>query len=68
MHAAVRQQKIKGRGGKGKVVVAGSLQRPENGEPSKVHAAVVEQRDNPTLQAYVRSTVEPGSTLYSDKL
>jgi transposase-like protein len=63
MHKNVRARKITGTGGKGKVIVAGVLQR--GGE---IRAAVVPDTRRPTLQAGVREHVEKGSAVYSDSL
>ncbi len=62
MHADVRKRKIThGRGGNDKTIVVGALERG-----GQVRATVVPDRKGPTLDAFVRDTVEPGVTLYSD--
>lgn len=69
MHKSVKARKLEGPGGWGhRTIVAGTLNRAENGETSKVRAQVVPDRGVPALQAHVRENVERGTTLYTDKL
>ncbi len=63
MHAGKRAEKIKGRGPKGKAIVAAVLERG-----GKVRARVVNKRKKADLQSLVRGNVEAGSVLYSDEL
>ncbi len=61
MHRDKRDRRIQGTGGKGKVAVMGLLER--NG---KVRAKVINDATQLTLQAEVRSNVEPGAELFTD--
>jgi transposase-like protein len=63
MHKDVRIRRITGTGGKDKIAVLGILQRG-----GKVCTAVVKNRKKNTLDAAVRSNVEPGSAVYTDTL
>jgi transposase-like protein len=63
MHLSKRKEKIKGTGFSGKAVVHGMLER--GGE---VRCAVVPNYRINTLQKRVRENVEPGASLYTDKL
>lgn len=63
MHVHARRAKITGTGGKDKIAVLGVLERG-----GKVRAYVVADRRRDTLQARVRSNVEPGSNIYTDAL
>jgi transposase-like protein len=67
MHADVRERKIQGRRGgqSGKAVVAGALERSEDGT-SRVRARVVPNSKADTLRSHVHDVVEPGATLYTD--
>ena len=60
MHTDKRAEKIRGRGPKGKAVVAAVLERG-----GKVRAKVVSTRKKRDLQSLVRENVEAGSALYS---
>jgi transposase-like protein len=62
MHASKREAKISGTGGRGKTAVLGMLER--HGE---VTAMVVPNVQRHTLQSEVRTNVESGTTLYTDK-
>ena len=62
MHAHKREQVIKGRGSIGKTAVVGAKDRRTN----RVSAAVIDNVDQPTLQGFVASTVEPGAKVYTD--
>ena len=52
-----------GRGGVGKVVVAGAKDRATN----RVSAAVIESTDKPTLHGFVADRAAPGATVYTDE-
>jgi transposase-like protein len=69
MHKDKREQLIQGRGPVGKAIVAGLLERgnKETGETSRMMASVVADRSAETLQAQVRATVQPGSTVMTDE-
>jgi transposase-like protein len=52
-----------------KSVVAGAIRRADTpGASSRVTASVVPDRLNPTLRQYVKDTIEPGTTVYTDLL
>jgi hypothetical protein len=61
MHAKRREKMIRGRGGIGKAIVQGLLER--GGE---ARMAVVPRTDDETLQSNVRRNVAAGETVYSD--
>ena len=61
MHKWKREQKIQGRGGVGKTIVMGILER--HGE---VRTQIIKDRDAETLQGIVRENVEEGSNVYTD--
>jgi transposase-like protein len=63
MHKHIRERKITGTGGKGKIVVAGIMER--GGE---MRAMVVSDTKGKTLQARVTAHVEPGAIVYTDAL
>jgi transposase-like protein len=63
MHAAQRQRRITGTGGKDKTAVMGILERG-----GTIRTVVVESRRKKTLQAEVHKYVEVGAALYSDAL
>ncbi len=58
-----KREAMTGRGTVGKAIVAGVKDR----ETGKVIARKVEGTDKKTLQGFVRDTVEPGATLYTDE-
>ncbi len=64
MHAHIRKERIHGPI-ENKTIVAGALNRSDGG-PSQVRAQVVANQRHGTLQKYVHTNVEPGSTLYTD--
>ncbi|MDQ6947878.1 MAG: IS1595 family transposase [Actinomycetota bacterium] len=68
MHKSDRARKITGTGGKDKTIVAGVLNRGDDGEVSKVRAGVVSERTAPVLQSEVRESVAKGATVYTDAL
>ena len=63
MHAAKRERRIKGTGGKDKTAVLGVLERKGN-----VRALVIPNRRRKALQQEVRKHVAAGSALYTDAL
>ena len=63
MHQDKREAKITGRGGSGKTIVMGLLER--HGD---VRAKVIEDTKRETLHAEVKENVATGSTLYTDGL
>ena len=63
MHPAKRREKISGRGGVGKAIVHGLLERG-----GKVRCEVVADQKRKTLQPIIRENVAPGSTVYTDSL
>jgi transposase-like protein len=63
MHAEKRAARIPGRGPKGKVLVAGLLERGGN-----VHAVVVPTRRRRVLQSEIREHVLAGSAIFTDEL
>jgi len=63
MHKSVRERRIKGTGGSGKVAVMGLLDR--HGE---VRAKVIPNTKRTTLHEEVRSNVESGSEVFTDAL
>lgn len=66
MHKARRKKAISGTGGSGKTAVMGILRRKGPKGGSKVKAAVIPNVTKDTLHGHVRSTVAPGSKLYTD--
>jgi transposase-like protein len=64
MHASKRGKKIRGRSTVGKTVVMGLLER----ETGRFGYRMVSDVKTGTLDAHVRSAVEPGSALYTDAL
>jgi hypothetical protein len=63
MHAKKRAEKIQGRGGVGKAIVIGVLERG-----GKVRTRVIPNTRRATAQAEVREHVEPGSLACTDAL
>ncbi len=63
MHKSRREEVIKGRGGIGKAIVQGLLER--DGE---VRCVVVENQKRGTLQKFVRDNVARGSAVFTDAL
>jgi hypothetical protein len=55
-----------GRGGVGKAIVQGLIERNESGGKSRVKAQVVPNTTALTLQGTLTQQVEPGSTVYTD--
>jgi len=63
MHKDKREERIKGRGTTGKVIVMGLLERK-----GEVRAQVIGNIKRKTLQDQIASHVEPGSEVHSDQL
>jgi ISXO2-like transposase domain/Transposase zinc-ribbon domain len=68
MHRGRRKLAITGSGPVGKTAVFGILQRSRGENPSRVRANVVPDVGRDTLQGHIRSTVKPGTTLYTDAM
>lgn len=66
MHKNRRKKAVKGTGGAGKTVVMGILERKGRHATSRVRARVLQNVQRATLHKEVRSTVTPGSRLYTD--
>ncbi|MCA1564943.1 MAG: IS1595 family transposase [Acidobacteria bacterium] len=64
MHRDVRDRRIKGTGGAGKVIVMGLLER--HGEGSKVRTKIVLDRSERTMQGVVRENVKSGCDVMTD--
>jgi transposase-like protein len=67
MHKVDRARRIHGTGGLDKTMVVGTLQRTNNGVPSRVIASVLPDRTHATLHAYIGANVVQGATIYSDQ-
>lgn len=68
MHKGVRERKIKGTGGVGKVAVMGLLERHGPDRQSRIRTQIVKNRRKRTLANEVRNNVEPGSQVFTDAL
>jgi len=66
MHPHKRKKAITARGGIGKTVVLGILQRSRPESPSRVRAGVIPNVQRYTLHGAIHSTVERGSTVFTD--
>lgn len=66
MHTAKRERAIQGRGGVGKAIVHGLLQRTTASQPSQVRAKVVPDTEAGTLMPAILSNVERGTAIYTD--
>lgn len=66
MHAARRARVITGRGGAGKTIVHGLLERGIGGEPSQVRASVIPDTEAGTLVPEIAHNVAPSATIYTD--
>jgi hypothetical protein len=64
MHKNVRERRITGPGGSGKVIVMGLLER--HGEGSKVRTRIVLDSSEKTMQGVVRENVESGCEVMTD--
>jgi transposase-like protein len=67
MHHERREALIQGRGGVGKAIVMGILERRETDGTSQVMATVVPDRSADILQEQIYSNVEPGSQVCTDE-
>ena len=65
---AAKRKKLTGRGGVGKTIVHGMLQRTTEDQPSQVRVKVVPNQKRSTLWAEIRRSVKKGETVYTDKL
>lgn len=68
MHWEERQRKITGRGGVGKTIVHGILERGTEEKASQVRAEVIDAADSETLRHRLAVNVQRDSTVYSDAL
>jgi transposase-like protein len=66
MHYHKRKERITARGGVGKTVVMGILQRSRPEKLSRVRAGVVPNVQRYTLHGAIHSTVERGTTVFTD--
>ncbi|PWU01391.1 MAG: DDE transposase [Terriglobia bacterium] len=62
MHKSVRERRIKGRGGNGKDLVLGILDRASG----RIKTKVIPNRDKETLHSEIQANVEHGSNVYTD--
>ena len=67
MHPERRKQAITGTGGAGKTAVLGILQRSRPGVLSRVRAGVIPNTQKVILHGAIKSTVEAGATIYTDR-
>ena len=67
MHRARRKRIIKGTGGHDKTAVMGLLERPRNAPHSLVRTTVLNDVTQRTMQGEVRSHVEQGTNLFTDR-
>lgn len=68
MHREKRERKITGRGGVGKAIVHGMLERGIDGEPSQVRASVVPNTEAETLMPELAQNVERETVVCTDAL
>lgn len=66
MHREKRERTITGRGGVGKAIVHGLLERGSDGEPSQVHASVVPNTEAETLMPEILRHVERDTVVCTD--
>lgn len=66
MHKTKREAVIKGRGGVGKAIVMGVLERGRKGNASQVVATVIPDTKKETLQTKIQDTVRKGSRVNTD--
>lgn len=67
MHYSKRKRVIKGTGPMSKVAVMGLLER-HGPDGSKVRTRILKTTRRPELHGHIRNAVEPGATVYTDKL
>src|SRR5207245_2896611 len=68
MHADRRRKVLRGRtGGIGKTAVFGLLERPKDGNRSKVQARVIPESWRDEVRGIIKDTVAPGTQIYSDE-
>lgn len=68
MHKSVRERKITGTGGMGKVAVMGLLERHGKDGHSRVRTQVIPNTRRESVQAPIREHVAPGSQVMTDAL
>lgn len=68
MHKSKKEKKILGRGGVGKAIVHGLLERGDKSKDkaSSVHAAVIPNTEQGTLMTEIRANVDKNATIYTD--
>lgn len=66
MHAKKRERRIMGRGGVGKAIVHGLLQRTSPDGPSQVTAQVIGRADEETIRERLAVNVAKDATVYTD--
>lgn len=66
MHKARRAKVITGTGNVNKTAVLGILERSRGESASRIRAGVIQAANRATLHGAINSTVEPGSTVYTD--
>lgn len=66
MHSARRERVITGRGGIGKTIVHGLLERGSDDEPSQVRAAVIPNTEQVTIMSRILRNVEADSIVCTD--
>lgn len=66
MHAAKREKVIQGRGGVGKTIVHGLLERGKDGEPSQARAVVVPNTEQVTIMGELLRNVERDTVVCTD--
>ena len=66
MHREERERKITGRGGVGKAIVHGLLERGSDDEPSQVHATVIPNTEAETITPRVAQNVERDAVICTD--
>ena len=66
MHKHVREKRIQGRGGVGKVAVHGVLCRTTEGQPSQMRAEVVDGQDARALVGHIKRNVKCGASIFTD--
>ncbi|HZT41458.1 MAG TPA: IS1595 family transposase [Chthonomonadaceae bacterium] len=67
MHKHKREEAVKGRGGSGKAIVVGILERKKGEDDiSRIRFKVVKNADQETLHGLIHSHVETGSEVFTD--